>query len=145
MSIAIQQGGKPAHAVIYDPSKNELFTASRGRGAFLNDHRIRVSRCRRLEDALVGTGFPFREMTRLEPYMKQLGTMMASSTGVRRAGAAALDLAYVAAYGDGGYAFLDINAPQEIGSGNQGRPYFSQFGRINAVNSFGQRLKTRYN
>ena len=97
VSIAIQQGGKPVHAVIYDPSKNELFTASRGRGAFLNDHRIRVSRCRRLEDALVGTGFPFREMSRLEPYVKQLSRMMASSTGVRRAGAAALDLAYVAA------------------------------------------------
>ena len=56
-----------------------------------------------------------------------------------------LDVAYVAAYGDGGYAFLDINSPQVIGSGNQGRPYFSQFGRINDVNSFGQRLKTRYN
>ncbi|HTU99655.1 MAG TPA: TonB-dependent receptor, partial [Luteitalea sp.] len=56
-----------------------------------------------------------------------------------------LDMAYVAAYGDGGYAFLDINAPQVIGSGNQGRPYFNQFGRINAVNSFGERLKTRYN
>jgi myo-inositol-1(or 4)-monophosphatase len=69
VSIAIQQGGKPVHAVIYDPSKNELFTASRGRGAFLNDRRIRVTRCRRLEDALVGTGFPFRELSRLEPYM----------------------------------------------------------------------------
>jgi hypothetical protein len=56
-----------------------------------------------------------------------------------------LDVAYVAAYGDGGYAFLDINSPQVIGSGNQGRPYFSQFGRINDVNSFGQRLETRYN
>ena len=97
VSIAIQQRGKPIHAVIYDPSKNELFTASRGRGAYLNDHRIRVSRCRRLEDSLVGTGFPFREMSRLEPYMKQLGKMMATSAGVRRAGAAALDLAYVAA------------------------------------------------
>jgi len=97
VSIAIQQGGKPVHAVIYDPSKNELFTASRGRGAFLNDRRIRVTRCRRLEDALVGTGFPFRELNRLEPYMGQLGRIMGSCAGVRRAGAAALDLAYVAA------------------------------------------------
>jgi myo-inositol-1(or 4)-monophosphatase len=97
VSIAIQQAGKAAHAVVYDPSKNELFTASRGRGAFLNDHRIRVSRCRRLEDALVGTGFPFRELNRLEPYMRQLGKMMGTCAGVRRAGAAALDLAYVAA------------------------------------------------
>ena len=97
VSIAVQHAGKSAHAVVYDPSKNELFTASRGRGAFLNERRIRVSRCRRLEDALVGTGFPFRELTRLEPYMKQLGRMMGSCAGVRRAGAAALDLAYVAA------------------------------------------------
>jgi myo-inositol-1(or 4)-monophosphatase len=97
VSIAVQHAGKPAHAVVYDPSKNELFTASRGRGAFLNERRIRVSRCRRLEDALVGTGFPFRELDRLDPYMKQLGRMMGSCAGVRRAGAAALDLAYVAA------------------------------------------------
>src|SRR4026209_764974 len=97
VSIAIQHANKPAHAVVYDPSKNELFTASRGRGAFLNDRRIRVSRCRRLEDALVGTGFPYRELSRLEQYMGQLGRMMGSSAGVRRAGAAALDLAYVAA------------------------------------------------
>jgi len=97
VSIAVQHAGKAAHAVVYDPAKNELFTASRGRGAYLNERRIRVSRCRRLEDALVGTGFPFRELTRLEPYMKQLGRMMGSCAGVRRAGAAALDLAYVAA------------------------------------------------
>jgi myo-inositol-1(or 4)-monophosphatase len=97
VSIAVQQAGKTAHAVVYDPAKNELFTASRGRGAFLDDRRIRVSRCRRLADALVGTGFPFKELTRLDAYLKQLGTMTASSAGVRRAGAAALDLAYVAA------------------------------------------------
>ena len=97
VSIAVQHAGKAAHAVVYDPSKNELFTASRGRGAYLNERRIRVSRCRRLEDALVGTGFPFRELSRLDPYMKQLGRMMGSCAGVRRAGAAALDLAYVAA------------------------------------------------
>src|SRR5258706_2234835 len=97
VSIAVQHAGKAAHAVVYDPAKTELFTASRGRGAYLNERRIRVSRCRRLEDALVGTGFPFRELDRLEPYMKQLGRMMGSCAGVRRAGAAALDLAYVAA------------------------------------------------
>ncbi|MGH8676550.1 MAG: inositol monophosphatase family protein, partial [Burkholderiales bacterium] len=97
VSVAVQHAGKTTHAVVYDPAKNELFTTSRGRGAYLNDRRIRVSRCRRLEDALIGTGFPFKELTRLEPYMRQLGTMMGSSAGVRRAGAAALDLAYVAA------------------------------------------------
>jgi myo-inositol-1(or 4)-monophosphatase len=96
VSIAVQQRGALAHAVVYDPTKNELFTASKGRGAFLNDRRIRVSKCQRLDDALVGTGFPFKELSRLDLYMKQLRAFMSRSSGVRRAGAAALDLAYVA-------------------------------------------------
>ena len=96
VSIAIRHRDALAHGVIYDPNKNELFTASKGRGAFLNDRRIRVSKCVRLGDALVGTGFPFREVERIEFYTRQLKTIMQSSAGVRRAGAAALDLAYVA-------------------------------------------------
>ena len=96
VSIAVQQRGALTHAVVYDPSKNELFTASKGRGAFLNDRRIRVSKCQRLDDALVGTGFPFKELSRLDLYVKQLRVFMSKSSGVRRAGAAALDLAYVA-------------------------------------------------
>ena len=96
VSVAVRHRGSLAHAVVYDPVKNELFTASKGRGAFLNDRRIRVSKCQRLDEALVGTGFPFKELSRLDLYMKQLGTLMAKSSGVRRAGAAALDLAYVA-------------------------------------------------
>src|ERR671939_114277 len=96
VSIGIKSRGALAHAVIYDPVKNELFTASKGRGAFLNDRRIRVSALTRFGDALVGTGFPFKEVTRLELYTRQLQTMMKSCAGVRRAGAAALDLAYVA-------------------------------------------------
>jgi myo-inositol-1(or 4)-monophosphatase len=82
--------------VVYDPSRNELFTASRGGGAFLNDRRIRVSKCARLDEALVGTGFPFKELSRLDLYAKQLRTLMQGSAGVRRAGSAALDFAYVA-------------------------------------------------
>ncbi len=97
VSIAVQYRSVISHAVVYDPARNELFTASRGHGAFLNDRRIRVSRCQRLKDALVGTGFPFRELSRLELYLRQLKTLIASTAGVRRAGAAALDLAYVAA------------------------------------------------
>jgi len=97
VSIGVQHRGAPAHAVVYDPAKNELFTASKGRGAFLNDRRLRVTRCTQLRDALVGTGFPFKELTRLGLYMRQLRTIMSSCTGVRRAGSAALDLAYVAA------------------------------------------------
>lgn len=97
VSIALEHRGTLAQAVVYDPGKNELFTASRGRGAFLDDRRMRVSKCTQLQDALVGTGFPFKEADRLDLYMRQLRTMMTSSAGVRRAGAAALDLAYVAA------------------------------------------------
>jgi myo-inositol-1(or 4)-monophosphatase len=96
VSIAIRHREALAHGVIYDPVKNELFTASKGRGAFLNDRRIRVSKCLRLGDALVGTGFPFKEVSRIDLYVKQLRAIMASTAGVRRAGAAALDLAYVA-------------------------------------------------
>jgi myo-inositol-1(or 4)-monophosphatase len=97
VSIAVQHRGVTAHAVVYDPARNELFTASRGHGAFLNDRRMRVSRCQRLKDALVGTGFPFRELSRLDLYLRQLEALIRATSGVRRAGAAALDLAYVAA------------------------------------------------
>jgi len=96
VSIAIRHRDALAHGVIYDPVRNELFTASRGRGAYLNDRRMRVSKCLRLADALVGTGFPFREMSRINLYVQQLRNLMAKSAGLRRAGAAALDLAYVA-------------------------------------------------
>jgi myo-inositol-1(or 4)-monophosphatase len=97
VSIAVQHRGAVAHGVVYDPAKNELFTASKGRGAFLDDRRMRVSRCLHLKEALVGTGFPFKELSRLDLYFRQLEQVMKNSSGVRRAGAAALDLAYVAA------------------------------------------------
>jgi len=97
VSIALEHKGVLTQAVVYDPSKNELFTASRGRGAFLDDRRIRASKCVHLKDALVGTGFPFKELSRLELYLRQLRTLMSTCAGVRRAGSAALDLAYVAA------------------------------------------------
>ena len=96
VSIGVEQRGALAHAVVYDPLRDELFTASKGRGAFLNDRRIRVSKCQKVEDALIGTGFPYRELGRLDLYMRQLRSMMEQCSGVRRAGAAALDLAYVA-------------------------------------------------
>jgi myo-inositol-1(or 4)-monophosphatase len=97
VSIALEHKGVLTQAVVYDPSKNELFTASRGRGAFLDDRRIRASKCTHLRDALVGTGFPFKELSRLDLYLRQLRTLMGTCAGVRRAGSAALDLAYVAA------------------------------------------------
>ncbi|MEX2239403.1 MAG: inositol monophosphatase family protein [Burkholderiales bacterium] len=97
VSIALEHKGVLTQAVVYDPAKNELFTASRGRGAYLDDRRMRASKCAQLADALVGTGFPFKELDRIDLYMRQLRTLMGTSAGVRRAGAAALDLAYVAA------------------------------------------------
>ena len=98
VSIAVQVKGRIEHAVVYDPLRQELFTASRGQGAQLDGHKIRVSRRDRLDEALVGTGFPYRQAdAELEPYLAMLGKVVRSTTGVRRPGAAALDLAYVAA------------------------------------------------
>jgi myo-inositol-1(or 4)-monophosphatase len=96
VSIGVEHKGALAHAVVYDPTRDELFTASKGRGAFLNDRRMRVSKCQKLGDALVGTGFPFKELDRVDLYLRQLKTLMEKSSGLRRPGAAALDLAYVA-------------------------------------------------
>ncbi len=97
VSIGVQHRGVMTQAVVCDPNRNELFTATRDRGAFLNDRRIRVTRCLKLADALGSTGFSFKELSRLDRYMAQLRTLMTSSAGVRRAGSAALDLGYVAA------------------------------------------------
>ena len=97
VSIALVHKGVVSQAVIYDPTRNDLFTASRGRGAFLNDRRIRVGRRDRLADGLIGTGFPFRETDGLEAYCKLFADMTRACTGLRRPGAASLDLANVAA------------------------------------------------
>lgn len=96
VSIACKHKGELAHGVVYDPLKQELFVASRGSGAVLNDRKIRVSRQRTLEGALIGTGFPFRENANIDRYMIGLKALMQTTAGVRRAGAASLDLAYVA-------------------------------------------------
>ena len=97
VSIALRHKNLLTQAVVYDPAKNELFTASRGHGAFLNDRRIRVSKRAQLRDALIGTGFPFRDFSGLDEYMAMFRQVTSKTAGVRRAGAAALDLAYVAA------------------------------------------------
>ena len=97
VSIAVMQAGRIEHGVIYDPVRQELFTASRGSGAELNNRRIRVSRRRGLEGALLGTGFPYRDVQPGEVYMAMLRDFMRRSAGVRRPGSAALDLAYLAA------------------------------------------------
>jgi len=97
ISIALMQKGQITQAVIYDPNRNDLFTATRGRGAFLNDKRIRVSKRVKLQDSIIGTGFPFRDFTHLDPYLAMFKDMVKKTSGVRRPGSAALDLAYVAA------------------------------------------------
>ena len=97
VSIALQHRGTITQAVIYDPVRNDLFTATRGRGAFLNDRRMRVSKRQHLRECLIGTGFPFRDGTYLETYLRMMKTMIEHTAGLRRPGAAALDLAYVAA------------------------------------------------
>ncbi len=97
VSIALAHKGSITQAVIYDPNRNDLFTASRGRGAFLNDHRLRVSKRTKLEDALIGTGFPFRQLANLEEYIGMFRDLVKQTAGLRRPGSASLDLAYVAA------------------------------------------------
>ncbi len=96
VSIALLHRGVPDQAVVYDPLKQELFTASKGAGAQLNKRRIRVSRQKRLEAALIGTGFPFGKMERLEQYLDNFRAICPVTSGIRRAGSASLDLAYVA-------------------------------------------------
>jgi myo-inositol-1(or 4)-monophosphatase len=98
VSIGVQVNGRMEHAVVYDPLRQELFTASRGQGAHLESHRIRVSGQKQLNRALIGTGFPYRQAdSELQPYLDMLGKVVRNTSGVRRPGAAALDLAYVAA------------------------------------------------
>ncbi|MBJ2163274.1 inositol monophosphatase [Acidovorax sp. IB03] len=97
VSIALTVKGKVEQAVVYDPTRNDLFTATKGRGAFLNERRIRVSKRTQLKDCLISTGFPFRPGDNFKSYMNMMSDVMQRTAGLRRPGAAALDLAYVAA------------------------------------------------
>jgi len=96
VSIALAHKGVLTQAVVFDPSRNELFTATKGAGAFLNDKRIRVSKRVRLDEALIGTGFPYRMFDHVDAYLAIFKEMTRRAAGVRRPGAASLDLAYVA-------------------------------------------------
>src|SRR5687767_12851108 len=97
VSIALLVKGRVEQAVIYDPTRNDLFTATRGRGAYLNDRRIRVSKRTQLKESLISTGFPFRPGDNFNVYLRMMADVMKRTAGLRRPGAAALDLAYVAA------------------------------------------------
>ena len=96
VSIAVKRANKLEQAVVFDPLRNELFTATRGQGAQLNERRMRVSRVTDLRFALLGTGFPFRAEKHLEIWIDTFRTLLTHSSGIRRAGSAALDLAHVA-------------------------------------------------
>jgi myo-inositol-1(or 4)-monophosphatase len=117
VSIALAHRGTVQQAVVYDPTRNDLFFASKGRGAFLNDRRLRVSKRIRLADALIGTGFPFRKGDNFKRYVKMFEEVMQSCAGLRRPGAAALDLCYVAAgYYDG---FFETGlSPWDVAAGS---------------------------
>ena len=117
VSIALAHRGQVTQGVIYDPVRNDLFTTSRGRGAFLNERRIRVSRRQHLRDCLIGTGFPFRDGAYLETYLRMMKTMIEQTAGLRRPGAAALDLAYVAAGFYDGFWEVGLN-PWDVAAGS---------------------------
>lgn len=97
VSIALMHNKQTQQAVIYDPTRDELFTATRGAGAYLNNKRLRVAKENHIENALLSTGFSFHEDGGLETYLPIFSTMIRNCAGLRRPGAAALDLAYVAA------------------------------------------------
>ncbi|MGA8033489.1 MAG: inositol monophosphatase family protein [Casimicrobiaceae bacterium] len=117
VSIALAHKGVITQGVIYDPVRNDLFTATRGRGAFLNDRRMRVSRRTHLRDCLIGTGFPFRDGSYLDTYLQMMRAMIQQTAGLRRPGAAALDLAYVAAGFYDGFFEIGLN-PWDVAAGS---------------------------
>ncbi len=97
VSIALAVRGQVQQAVVYDPTRNDLYYASKGKGAFCNQKRLRVSRRTRLAECLIGTGFPFRQGDHFKRYLQMFEQVMQSCAGLRRPGAAALDLCHVAA------------------------------------------------
>lgn len=110
ISVALERSGEIVAGVVYNPIQDELYWAERGHGAFLNDRRLRVSGRRNLDNALIGTGIPFRGNGDHAAYLRTLAAVMAKTAGIRRAGAAALDLAYVAAGRLDGFWEYDLNA-----------------------------------
>ncbi len=117
VSIALAHRHQVHQAVVYDPTRNDMFYASRGRGAFLNDRRLRVSKRTRLSDSLIGTGFPFRKGDNFKRYLKMFEDVMQSCAGLRRPGAAALDLCYVAAGYYDGFFETGLN-PWDVAAGS---------------------------
>jgi myo-inositol-1(or 4)-monophosphatase len=117
VSIALTVKGKVEQAVVYDPTRNDLFTATKGRGAFLNERRIRVSKRTQLGQSLISTGFPFRKGDNFQAYLAMMGEVMQRTAGLRRPGAAALDLAYVAAGFTDGFFETGLS-PWDVAAGS---------------------------
>ncbi len=146
LSIALEHQGEIEVALVYDPVREERFSAVKGKGALLNQHRIRVNNTRKIEDALIGTGFPFRHPEKLNAFLEKFTRIFPDISGMRRAGSAALDLAYVAAGRLDGFWEEDLKAwdiaagaliVQEAGgvvSDFKGQPNFLSNGRIVAGN-----------
>lgn len=116
VSIGVQIEGVMEHAVIYDPVKDELFTADRGAGALLDGRRIRASQNHRLRNALLSTGFSYRKNGDIRTYLPTFNRLLSASGDIRRTGSAALDLAYVAAGRLDGYWELGL-APWDMAAG----------------------------
>jgi myo-inositol-1(or 4)-monophosphatase len=116
VSIALAHRGVVQQGVVYDPCRNDLFFASRGRGAFLNDRRLRVSKRTRMSESLIGTGFPFRRGDNYKRYLQMFEAVMPQCAGLRRPGAAALDLCYVAAGYYDGFFETGLN-PWDVAAG----------------------------
>ena len=116
VSIGLSYQGRMRAGVVYDPLRNELFRAEAGKGAFLNDEPIHVSEVRLLQDALLVTGFPFKHQRHLHKYLQIFEELFKNSNGIRRAGAAALDLAYVACGRADGFFEL-VLSPWDMAAG----------------------------
>ncbi len=110
VSIALQHRDELISAVVFDPVRDEMFTASRGNGALLNDRRLRVSQQRTLKGALIGTGIPFRDQRYVDSYLAMMRAMITDTAGIRRPGSAALDFAWVAAGRMDGFWELGLSA-----------------------------------
>lgn len=110
ISIAQQVDGRTEHALIYDPNRGEMFTASRGKGAFMNDRRIRVSDRKVLDTAILATAFPFRRRQLMPVYTKMFSAVYRKVEDIRRAGSAALDLAWTASGRLDGYFEIGLGA-----------------------------------
>lgn len=109
VSLALQHKGELQCGVVYDPLREEMFSAARGQGAQLNDRKIRVAQRSSLDAALIGTGFPFRDTRHLDTYLAMFKDVVLATAGVRRPGSAALDLAYVAAGRTDGFWELGLS------------------------------------